>query len=303
MDKAELLVGLLGGPDAMNRMAHSDMARSSLLPADIKPEHRAVLERAGVVFGEEDEREPLMRRATLPEGWRLARADHPIYSHLLDERGRRRALVMCSRIDRQAWVRCLGRFSASHRIDDPYDWRTEPLVPVIADSDDSVLWRGAKVPKDTEEQRRAAWGTDAPTDAQRAHAIAEAKLDEVAPKWRDVGAYWDEEGDMVAFPPHDTPPDPRPLYVLTIEAYSGGRHVDGSAHAEARAADDAEAVRRLRESAAKVLGSYDEVRYWIMQGSRRVHQDAIRRRREHDDYGFGPRGPYGWPGRGPMRGW
>lgn len=297
-----MLMGLIGGRDAMDRLAHADMARDSLLPAEIDPAHRETLERAGVVFGDPDERFPRLRRVVLPEGWRLVRADHPLYSNLLDEKGRPRAEVAYSKVDPTAWIRCLRRYRAGHVIDDPHDWRNEPLVPAILDCAGTALWRGLKVPKDGEQQRRAAWESDAPTDIQRATAIAEAKLDEVAPRWRDPSAYWDEE---VEFPPHDTPPDARPTYSLRVEVYNGGRYVDGGEQSRTRAADDAEAARKFHGAVTRMLGSYDEVRYWIVDvaTSRVACQDKIHRRREEFDEEFGYFGPGGPYTRRPRNGW
>lgn len=296
-----MLMGLIGGRDSMDRLAHSDLARDSLIPADIEPGQREALERAGVSFGAPDERSPRLLRVVLPEGWKIVKSDHPMYSNLLDDAGRARATIAYSRIDGVAWTRCLRRFRAGYVTDDPFEWRNEPLVPAILDSGGAVLWRGTKVPRDTEEQRRAAWRSEeVKTDVQKATAAAEAKLDEVAPRWRDASAYWNEE---VEFPPHETPPDARPLYSLRVELRDEGRHVDNGEHVRARARDDNEALSKLRKAAVDMLSRHDEVRYWIVDvaTSRVAHHERIHRPRPEDEFdAFRQYGFYG--SRHPRRG-
>lgn len=78
----------------------------------------------GVVYGEKADE--LFRWATVPEGWKIERTGHYMYSDLLDEKGRKRAQIMYKGMayDRCASISPNRRF----RIDRVYP-PLEPLPP------------------------------------------------------------------------------------------------------------------------------------------------------------------------------
>ncbi len=241
------------------------MASAHLLPIPDKRDADATvaLEKAGVVFGKKVDK--LFVEATLPDGWSVKPTKHHLYSDLVDNKGRKRAGIMIHVLDNDAWMSPTKRFNPSYIKDDWSD-RSSPYIPVIEDSNSNVLWRGT-----------ANTGMDAARD------ISRTKLSEIAPNWRNLQAYWGEDGDSIVFPPHETPIDTRATYSLWVNLYMDGRHADGGEHNTVKANSDDEAKDKLSDSTSmKYLGSY-EVRWSIKCGDRLVDSGTLyppRRRNE-----------------------
>jgi hypothetical protein len=91
--------------DAQEAQGQSQLVVSELLPTKIRGS-RGILERAGVVFGDPLPDDPLFCRATLPPGWNKRATDHPMWSELVDETGRVRAMIFykAAFYDRDAFV-------------------------------------------------------------------------------------------------------------------------------------------------------------------------------------------------------
>jgi hypothetical protein len=74
---------------AQDKAGQRQLVHSNRLPADLdgrEADYRAL----GLILGPIDPRDPLFRTATLPAGWTRRASDHDLWSHLLDQRGRRR---------------------------------------------------------------------------------------------------------------------------------------------------------------------------------------------------------------------
>ncbi|MEV7013461.1 hypothetical protein [Streptosporangium sp. NPDC051022] len=67
----------------------------------------------GFSLGEVDSRDPLFRTATLPEGWKRAASDHAMWTHLVDELGRKRVAMFykASWYDRKAFCQIESVYS------------------------------------------------------------------------------------------------------------------------------------------------------------------------------------------------
>jgi hypothetical protein len=290
------------GVDGVSRRGHAQMASrgSHSLPAvafDARYEHHGespeqaaaagrrfvtrfgiltsqqVLEKAGVVFGEVQKNE-LFRAVTLPDGWSIKSTTHHMYSDLMDDRGRKRASIMYTAQDHEAWYSVCRRFRADGCQDD-IDYSTQsPYIPTILDSNEKTLWRGpltADGPRDP--------FTSSPGACAR--KVAAEKLKEVAPQCDDPTCYWGDDGDALAWPPHETPPDTRERYVLNVQCSSGGWHRDGGDHCSVKAHSDEDALALIENKGGVrgLLSYYDEVR-WHVQAVKdgRVVDSGVERR-------------------------
>lgn len=266
------VAGLMGGPgglDAVTRRGHAQMQHSERLPAKGLGEDggREILSRAGVVFGKIDPRNKLFVEATLPTGWSIKPTDHYMYSTLRDQNDLVRAQIMYKATDNDAWISCRRRFSPSAHRDDYSDDKS-PYIPVIEDSNNRQVWRGKAVGRK-------------PGDHDKAVEIARRKIDEVAPLWESLDAYWLE---TPAFPEHETPVDTRQVYVLWVAFEQGGHPVDSGEHCRVKAVDDKEGVAKLQDALRHAKSHYD-VRWSILCGDRVVDKGTFfQRKLSYNDY-------------------
>jgi hypothetical protein len=74
---------------AQDKAGQRHLVNSNRLPADLagrEADHRTI----GLILGPVDPRDPLFRTVTLPAGWTRRASDHDLWSHLVDQHGRRR---------------------------------------------------------------------------------------------------------------------------------------------------------------------------------------------------------------------
>lgn len=83
--------------EASEQRGQTEFVESDVLPCQLEdatgmhnPER---FEQLGFVLGDIVADDPLFRYATLPTGWRKQRTEHPMWSHIVDERGRVRVRV------------------------------------------------------------------------------------------------------------------------------------------------------------------------------------------------------------------
>jgi len=86
-----LLGGNPGAIEAQEARGQIELVNSTQLPTDCRD--RAVLEAAGVIFGEVSPQDPLFVEATLPEGWKKRPTTHSMWSELVDAEGKVRANI------------------------------------------------------------------------------------------------------------------------------------------------------------------------------------------------------------------
>lgn len=88
----QLAVGIFGGGiEAQEARGQYELAGSDVLPADCDSSSRALLEAAGVVFGEPVEGDPIFVHVTLPAGWKKVPTGHSMWTDLVDADGKKRA--------------------------------------------------------------------------------------------------------------------------------------------------------------------------------------------------------------------
>lgn len=98
-----------GGPsraiEEQERAGQAQLVSSDRLPTGLSGGCAdADFEDLGFAFGEPDSHDPLFRPATLPEGWKRAASGHEMWSHIVDQLGRRRVAVFykAAHYDRRA---------------------------------------------------------------------------------------------------------------------------------------------------------------------------------------------------------
>jgi hypothetical protein len=96
----DLLIHLAGamsdGPSGYIERMEADGQRQLVGSTELPTQTRGTDDefvKLGFAFGDPDSADPLFRPATLPHGWRKERSDHAMWSHILDEQGRRRVSI------------------------------------------------------------------------------------------------------------------------------------------------------------------------------------------------------------------
>ena len=82
-----------GAIEAQETRGQEQLVASTQLPACVLHGDRAVLEAAGVQFGQLLADDPLFCDVTLPKGWEKRPTDHSMWSELVDDKGRVRATM------------------------------------------------------------------------------------------------------------------------------------------------------------------------------------------------------------------
>lgn len=281
MDRADMYETLVAGPDAVTRRAHVQMQSDQELP-NAGAETDAILLRLGFSLGGPSPYKKGFRKAVLPAGWKIKPSDHYMYSWVVDEKGRRRAQIGYKAQDNWVSFHLERRFSPSFTKDDEgesEDDKGSCVVAVIRDSDRKEVWRGATVPE-VDKKKNPRW-FEQPTALDVASKLAEEKLEKIAPDWKNVEAYWGEDGDKIVWPAHETPVDTRETYTLQTANYDArGNYRDGGVHATRKAKSDTEAKKKLMPALKWLAGNYHEVRWSIHCGERVVESGSEVKREE-----------------------
>ena len=276
MDQADMYETLIGGPDAVTRRAHIQMQTDQELPVASKEEDE-ILVRLGFVLGGPSPYRKKFRMAALPQGWKIKPSDHRIYSHIVDEKGRRRAQIGYEARDDWTSFHLERRFNPTFTKDDwneADDEKGASVIACITDSDKKELWRGKRVPE--VDKKKPNWHSE-PSAMDLAARIAEKKLTDIAPDWRSPEAYWGPDGDAILWPFHETPLDTRELYTLVTQCYDGhGNYKDGGEHAARKAKDDKQAKKLLLDTLGHLRAAYHEVRWTIKCGNRVIERGTER---------------------------
>ncbi len=163
------------------------LVNSTELPADMHGD-RAIFEGMGIKFGEPNPRDPMFLPTTLPVGRRKEATEHAMWSRLVDDKGRERAMIFykAAFYDRSAHMSPSRRYRtdyANKDFDEATQWG--------AFDGKALLWATERVPElpgsATREQRLARYDQ---TDALRKQACD--WLNANRPDWQDPLAYWNE---------------------------------------------------------------------------------------------------------------
>ncbi|MFD9950540.1 hypothetical protein ACFWYW_57570 [Nonomuraea sp. NPDC059023] len=89
-------MGAGGSGTAIERMemqGQREFVNSSVLPSRLNHGSEDELTTLGFTFGDKVDGDPLFRHATLPPGWKREGSEHAMWSHIVDELGRKRVSV------------------------------------------------------------------------------------------------------------------------------------------------------------------------------------------------------------------
>lgn len=183
-----------------HHLANAREGNTILLPLDGSTKNAEVWAAIGVTFGEMADGDALFVKATVPDGWRIVKTDHSMWSYLADDQGRERASIFykAAFYDRSAHMRistCLIYHSAyEHSEDDakPYGerrkrWVVEAMAP---GRKNLLLWASEWIlPYESGDQAsmNSYWAKE---DAGRKNA--EDWLTGNYPDHKNPVAYWDK---------------------------------------------------------------------------------------------------------------
>lgn len=169
---------LPGGIEASEARGQSALVHSELLPTKMDG-GMALYEAMGVRFGSVVKDDPLFIEATLPAGWKKVATSHPLHSHVVDEKGRKRLHVAykAAYYDRYAHMSAEARFV----IDCYGDPDDAPRIGRVKDADSRVLF-------ETEPLARSAKSWE---DSDKLNAQCVAWLEANYPDYKNPLAYWD----------------------------------------------------------------------------------------------------------------
>jgi hypothetical protein len=187
-----LLEAMIGGPSALEnqeRRGQAELAHADVLPTEGLICDRDLWTSMGVQIGDPVDGDPLFHHVALPAGWKKVRTDHPLWSHFVDERGRKRALVgyKAAFYDRWASLSAVRRFAVERDPDqEGRDAQTTSIVVVVKDCD-QVVFRSDPISVGKED-----WKAREGADQAGRASCAKWLADHGYPNFADPAAYWDE---------------------------------------------------------------------------------------------------------------
>ncbi len=160
---------------------------SETLPTEMDPrsdyDTKAILEDAGVTFLGIVEGDDIFQFVELPAGWKKMSTNDPMWSKLIDDKGRDRATIFykAAFYDRRAQMSLSTRF----RLQRNYERQQYENVAVVHVLDrDEVAYATDPIEFPYEDDKKH-------QVTKQAYEAAVAWLDKNYPDWRNPGAYWD----------------------------------------------------------------------------------------------------------------
>lgn len=189
-----LIEAMAGGTsnaiEAQEKRGQQELAASTDLPTQGSDD--PAFAKMGIVFGPPHPDDPMFRPATLPDGWSIKPSDHPMWSYIVDAKGRERASIFykAAFYDRDAFINTQRRYTLGY--DYISDERHNSLGERQFVVDNATGERVFAMP----DVLRADYGEDrvgyfeAGDDARKG---CKAWLKQNHPEWENAAAYWDEE--------------------------------------------------------------------------------------------------------------
>jgi len=174
-----------GGIEAQEARGQQEFVANSSLPKECLYCTRDQLEAMGIIFGEDGN--DLFVDVQMPDGWEKVPTDHSMWSHLVDDQGRKRASIFykAAFYDRSAHISIEKRFRCYEQPvggwDSDFDSKTSPRVCVVTDCD-VVIWTSGKMAPSADIE----WFNL----SDHLVPLGVAWLDERYPDWKDPLAYW-----------------------------------------------------------------------------------------------------------------
>lgn len=168
-----VVAGTPGGIEAQEKAGQAMLCAAAQLPKEMHGVTREQLEAIGFKFGEPVDE--LFVTCTLPPGWKKQASDHAMYSHVLDDKGRKRLEVFykAAFYDRRADVRGCRRYGVN-----TYEKGTsKDSFRVVAKDGETVIHEFGET---ADYNTRSELG-------EKAYAW----LTEKFPQWESATVYWD----------------------------------------------------------------------------------------------------------------
>jgi hypothetical protein len=174
-----------GGIEAQEAAGQATLVNSAMLPKEmLRGCTRDKLEAMGVKFGADVD--DLFVTVTLPDGWKKRATNHSMWSELIDEKGRVRALIFykAAFYDRRATISLCARYSADNYMPcdsagAPVEYGSESHM-MTAVKDANAVIHVVGIREDGDRKTR-----------DEHQNQAEAWLNDRFPSWRDPAAYWE----------------------------------------------------------------------------------------------------------------
>jgi hypothetical protein len=123
-----------GGIERSERQGQQQLVESDTLPRAVLGEDRALYEKLGFTFAGPVPGDDLFVFATLPPGWKKERSGHAMWSHIVDEQGKKRVAIFykAAFYDRRADANLVSRYQleSSNGVDrwHIHDQKTETTI-------------------------------------------------------------------------------------------------------------------------------------------------------------------------------
>lgn len=184
-----MVLGTSNAIEAQESVGQNEFVRSETLPTKMQryfggPDPKAVLEAAGVKFLGPVEGDDAFQYVELPPGWEKMPSEHPMWSHLLDDKGRERAAIFykAAFYDRSSHLSLNCRYSVRQDFEEQ---RNNGVAVAQVRDGQAVIYstEPVKLPKE-HDQKFFELGE---LSVKKATEWLKAKF----PEWENPGAYWD----------------------------------------------------------------------------------------------------------------
>ena len=143
-----MLIGSNAAIGAQEARGQRELAASDVLPVK-GTEDAKVWEAMGIKLGDPVKGDSIFREATFPSGWKKEPTDHPMWSNLVDGKGRKRAAIFykAAFYDRSAHIHLSCRFQATYELENPKTWSGNAFASVKDCGKE--IWRGKAIKERT----------------------------------------------------------------------------------------------------------------------------------------------------------
>ena len=152
------------------KRGQEELVQSQILPTKYNGDKKEDFEKIGIKFGKVCDGDSMFQEVVLPDGWKKVATDHPMWSKLVDDQGRKRAGIFykAAFYDRDAFMNIIPRFSTDSYKHDGKN--------VVLDGDKELV-----------EFRFEGYEA-----REQARILGQNWLDKNYPDWKDATAYWDK---------------------------------------------------------------------------------------------------------------
>ena len=180
-----LMTALPGGIEAQEARGQRELVNSEVLPRD--GSDNPAWAKMGIVFGGPVDGDPIFRSVTLPAGWKKEPTEHSMWSKLVDDKGRERAMIFykAAFYDRSAHMSLTRRFS----VQKIYEEGKRELIQHEVLDGKKQLYVTKSVTQPTKDGGKRDWEENERIEkAQRTECVSWL-VSNGFPDWEDAAAY------------------------------------------------------------------------------------------------------------------